>query len=64
LVECITKQNNSLERWKPQLDVILTHGTLAHRIVKSIGEGQSLESVIQTYKDLSACLAENKMFLA
>lgn len=64
LVESIMKRgNNSLEKWRPQLDVIIDHGTLAQRIVNSIGEGQSRESVISTYKALSVCLAENKMFL-
>lgn len=65
LSESIIKQgNNSLEKWRPQLDVILKQGTLAQRIINSIGEEQSRENVIQTYKKLSACLAQNKMFLA
>lgn len=64
LLDWIVKQNNSpMLAWRPQLDVIIKEGTLAHRILKSIDHDQSRDSVIRTYKKLSACLAQNKMFI-
>lgn len=63
LERMINQGDSSLEKWKPQLDVILKQGTLAHRIIKSNGIDPGRENVIDTYKKLSACLAENRMFV-
>jgi gamma-glutamyl:cysteine ligase YbdK (ATP-grasp superfamily) len=56
--------NTALEHWKKDIDVILTEGTLAQRIVKALGKDQSKEHLIHVYKQLSGCLAQNKMFFS
>ncbi len=55
--------NTALEKWKPELSVILTEGTLSDRIIKSLNGDHSIESIKKTYKQLSGCLAQNKMFI-
>jgi carboxylate-amine ligase len=55
--------NTSLEKWKPELSVILNEGTLADRILKSIGDDVSEVSIKNTYRQLCGCLEQNKMFL-
>jgi gamma-glutamyl:cysteine ligase YbdK (ATP-grasp superfamily) len=54
--------NSALEKWTNEIDVILSEGTLAKRIVKAIDNDQSRENIIQVYKQLCGCLAQNKMF--
>lgn len=58
----LKESNGTLQRWKQQLDVIIDKGTLASRILKKVDNGQSRESIIAVYKELSGCLAENRMF--
>ncbi len=55
--------SNALEKWKPELDVILVEGTLATRIVNAIGSDVSHHSILQVYRQLCGCLAQNKMFI-
>jgi gamma-glutamyl:cysteine ligase YbdK (ATP-grasp superfamily) len=55
--------NQALERWNPQLLVILTEGTLSDRILQSLGADRSADQIRSTYKKLSACLEQNKMFV-
>lgn len=63
LLDTMVKQSNHpIQKWKPQLEVILKEGTLAHRILKSIDKDQSKESIVGTYKKLCACLAQNTMY--
>jgi carboxylate-amine ligase len=57
------KGNPAIEKYKKELDVILTEGTLAHRIVQAIGNDQSEENIVHVYRKLSDCLSQNKMFL-
>jgi carboxylate-amine ligase len=56
--------NGALEHWKREIDVILKEGTLAERIMKSLGKDHSRENLMRTYKQLSGCLAQNKMFFS
>lgn len=64
LVEWVaSRRSSSINPWKPQLDILVREGTLASRMVKSMGENPTRERIIRTYKSLSACLAQNKMFL-
>jgi gamma-glutamyl:cysteine ligase YbdK (ATP-grasp superfamily) len=56
--------NGALEKWKNEIDVILREGTLASRIVRSLRQDQSKENIIRVYKQLSGCLAQNKMFFS
>jgi gamma-glutamyl:cysteine ligase YbdK (ATP-grasp superfamily) len=55
--------NHVLENWRKELDVILNEGTLSSRIIKSLGQDYSKENIKNIYKQLSGCLAQNKMFL-
>src|SRR5687768_12698638 len=45
----IRSGNGALEKWTHELDVILTEGTLAKRIVKAIVHDQSKENITQVY---------------
>ncbi len=58
----IAKGNSTLEKWKPELDVILKEGNLATRIVKATGTSPSHEKIVEVYRHLADCLAQNKMF--
>ncbi|MBS1952500.1 MAG: glutamate--cysteine ligase [Bacteroidetes bacterium] len=54
----------TLEFWKkPELETILTNGSLSERILKYVGENPSAEKIKLAYRQLSDCLAQNKMFL-
>jgi carboxylate-amine ligase len=55
--------NGSMEKWKREIDVILNEGTLSQRILKALGTDHSRENIVRVYKQLSGCLAQNKMFL-
>ncbi len=52
-----------LSKWEPELSIIFSQGSLAERIVKSL-EGDFSESKIkETYRNLSDCLNQNKLFI-
>ena len=51
-----------LKRFLPELNIILTEGTLSDRILKSLDGNFSTENLQKVYKRLAFCLAENKMF--
>lgn len=55
--------NNTVLQWMPELNTILTEGTLSERILKDLNEDFSKVALIKTYKKLGLCLAENKMFI-
>lgn len=55
--------NTSLEKWTPELSVIMNEGTLSDRIIKSLNEDYSEASIKDTYRKLCGCLGQNKMFL-
>lgn len=55
--------NTALEKWAPELSVIFSEGTLSDRIIKSLNEDYSEESIKHTYRSLCGCLEQNKMFL-
>jgi carboxylate-amine ligase len=44
------------------LDVILTQGTLATRILKAIGNDYSKQNITKVYTQLAQCLQDNTMF--
>ncbi len=49
--------------WISRVDLILTEGTLATRILKAAKGNFSLENIIKIYNQLSECLATNEMFM-
>jgi gamma-glutamyl:cysteine ligase YbdK (ATP-grasp superfamily) len=63
LERMIKSGNGSLEKWKPEIDVILKQGPLAQRIVEAAGANPSKQDIISIYKRLCDCLSQNKMFL-
>jgi gamma-glutamyl:cysteine ligase YbdK (ATP-grasp superfamily) len=63
IVKQLDGGNAALMKWKPEIDVILTQGSLAQRIVNSTGTQPSRETIMTVYKKLCSCLEQNKMFL-
>jgi gamma-glutamyl:cysteine ligase YbdK (ATP-grasp superfamily) len=61
--QLIKKGNMPLKKIEKDLQVIFEKGTLAQRIVQSIGNDRSKENIVQIYKKLSDCLSRNEMFL-
>ena len=55
--------HTGLAQWSPQLSVILTEGTLSDRILKALNGDFSEPALKQVYRNLCACLAQNKIFL-
>lgn len=58
----ILSGNTALERWTPELNVILNEGTLSDRILTALGEDHSEEAIKTVYRQLCGCLEQNKMF--
>jgi len=63
LSKLVDSKNPPLEKWEPELSVILNQGTLSDRILKSMEKDYSMESIKETYRHLSDCLAQNKIFI-
>lgn len=63
IINHLASGNSALEKWKPELNIILKEGTLSDRIIKSLNGDHSIDSIKKTYKQLSGCLAQNKMFV-
>lgn len=54
--------NDRLRPWRPALDVILSQGTLAERIILDLRQDYSRESIVAVYRRLASCLANDEMF--
>jgi carboxylate-amine ligase len=64
IIERLVRSGNvAVTTWKREIDVLLTQGTLSHRIIKSLAGDSSKDNIITVYKHLCDCLAQNKMFL-
>ena len=59
----LVQGNHALEKWKPELSIILGEGTLSDRILKSLNGDHSHEAIKTVYGKLASCLAQNKMFV-
>lgn len=55
--------NVAVSTGRRELDVILKEGTLSQRIIKALSGDYSKENIVRVYRQLSDCLAQNKMFL-
>lgn len=44
------------------LDQILTHGTLAARVLRAVGPEPDRARLVGAYRELEACMAENALF--
>jgi len=60
----IKSGNTALEKWTPELSVVLSEGTLSDRILSSLNNDYSSESIKAVYKNLCDCLDQNKVFLS
>jgi carboxylate-amine ligase len=64
IIQEITKAGNHLlERWEPELEVILQEGSLSERILSAVGPQPREESIKKVYHQLAECLAQNRMFI-
>lgn len=63
ILKKLSHNGSPIEKWKPEIDIILSEGTLAQRILKSIGNDTSPESIKTVYRQLAGCLNQNKMFI-
>ena len=59
----LKKGNTGLEKWGPEISVVLNEGTLSDRILRSMNGDYSMDSIKGAYRHLADCLAQNKMFL-
>lgn len=59
----VSANNSKLEHWKPELQIIMNEGSLASRILKKTGEEPSTSDLQEVYRQLAACLAQNKLFI-
>ena len=57
----LTKENIHASHYEA-LDIILTQGTLATRIVHAVQDDYSVENIKKVYAKLANCLAENILF--
>ncbi len=48
--------------WRPALDHVLEHGTLARRILRATGGQPTRERLHAVYADLADCLSEGRLF--
>jgi gamma-glutamyl:cysteine ligase YbdK (ATP-grasp superfamily) len=58
-----SRDGSTLLPWKNELEIILTQGNLAERIVNALGSDHSIGNIKGIYRQLSGCLAQNKMFI-
>lgn len=63
LDKLVKSGNTALEKWTPELSVILNEGTLSDRIVRALGNDTSEVAIKGIYRKLCGCLAQNKMFI-
>jgi carboxylate-amine ligase len=54
--------SDRLIAWKPTVDIILSEGTLAERIIRELHQDYSRANMVSVYKQLAACLADDDIF--
>lgn len=54
---------SELDKRKGAIDILLKEGTLAQRMVRAMNNDFSKNNITQVYRQLSACLVQNKMFV-
>ncbi|MFN3841087.1 MAG: glutamate-cysteine ligase family protein [Cyclobacteriaceae bacterium] len=52
--------NDALEKWKPELEILFSEGSLATRILKAHSSGNTW---VPVYRQLADCLVQNKLFI-
>jgi len=60
----LTLSMPSLKKWeRPQLETIFNQGSLSERILHALGNDLSEGNIKKVYRQLSGCLAQNRMFI-
>jgi gamma-glutamyl:cysteine ligase YbdK (ATP-grasp superfamily) len=59
----MARENTTLHPWKNELDIIFNQGTLANRILEALKDDYSVGNIKAVYRQLSGCLAQNRMFI-
>jgi gamma-glutamyl:cysteine ligase YbdK (ATP-grasp superfamily) len=54
---------DTLGKTNHEIEVILSEGTLAQRIMRALGKDHSRDNIVKVYRLLCGCLAQNKMFI-
>ncbi len=63
LTWAINSDDETIRRCRSSLETVIQHGTLARRILKSLGNDVSSPKISEAYKRLAVCLDENIMFV-
>lgn len=58
-----SEQPEELRPFMPVLEIILTHGPLARRILQALGQAPDRARLAETYRTLCSCLADGTMFI-
>ncbi len=59
----LAREQSTLQPWKAELEIILSQGVLSERILTALKNDFSAGSIKAVYRQLSGCLAQNKMFI-
>jgi len=59
----LREQDTALQYYEGPLSLILSRGPLASRILEALKHDDSPESIMDTYRELGACLQEGRAFL-
>lgn len=60
----IRNGDDTLDQRRNELDIILQHGTLSQRILRALNGDHTGENILRVYRQLAACLDQNRMFLS
>ncbi len=63
LWQCLYERLPLADDQRPAIDTVLQHGPLARRIVRAAGSAPSKAQLTTIYRELCACLADNRQFL-
>lgn len=56
-------ESNEARTWRPSLDVIFTHGTLARRLLRATQNSPSRDTLAPLYRRLCDCLRDGTLFV-
>jgi gamma-glutamyl:cysteine ligase YbdK (ATP-grasp superfamily) len=59
----MAREQSTLKPWENELEIIFNQGTLANRILDALKGDYSVGNIKAIYRQLSGCLAQNRMFI-
>lgn len=62
LIDILQQESSLLHPWLTELQFILRHGTLARRLLKTVGIGAEMPRLQDAYGKLCKCLDQGRMF--